>query len=495
MQLNLSNIEYTYPSSIEPTLHDVTIVLPQGWTGLVGNNGSGKTTLAHIVCGLLQPDRGVISPSFFSVYCAQNATEAPATLFDFAVAYDDVAIKLRRELSLEDDWPWRFETLSCGQQKRLQVACALWASPDVLVVDEPTNHVDVSTKHALFAALSQFKGIGVLISHDRELLDKLCTQCLFVANGTVNMRVGGYSQSSSQVELERSSALHAKEAAQKEKARIERETQRRREEASRVQARKSGRNIDKHDSDARAKKRGYIVTGQDGKAGKLTARMLDRLEKAAGKVTGIQVEKQYDSNIWLDSEASNRKVLLRMEPNSILMGDCYLQTPSLFIGNTDHIGVVGDNGCGKTTLIKKIISSISDDVRMLYIPQEPTELQKTETLRKIKGLSNSQRGKVLSIVAQLNSDPDCVLTGESTSPGEMRKLMLAQGMLELPELIVTDEPTNYLDLGSTVALERLLSEYPGALLLVSHDLSLIDSATSIKWCIRQSNGNFRLVVQ
>ena len=81
------------------------------------------------------------------------------------------------------------------------------------------------------------------------------------------MRAGGYSRASSQVELERSSTLHAKEAAQKEKARLERETQRRREEASRVQARKSGRTIDKHDSDARAKKRGYIVSGQDGKAG------------------------------------------------------------------------------------------------------------------------------------------------------------------------------------------------------------------------------------
>lgn len=323
----------------------------------------------------------------------------------------------------------------------------------------------------------------------------LCTQCLFVANGTANMRAGGYSRASSQVELERSSALHAKEAAQKEKARIERETQRRREEASRVQARKSGRTIDKHDSDAREKKQGYIVSGQDGKAGKLAARMLDRLEKATGKATGIRVEKQYDSNIWLDCEASNRKVLVRMEPNNIRMGESCLQTPPLFIGNIDHIGVVGDNGCGKTTLVKKIISSISDDVRMLYIPQEPTELQQKETVRKIKGLSNSQRGKVLSIVAQLNSDPDCILAGESTSPGEMRKLMLAQGMLESPELIVVDEPTNYLDLGSTIALERLLSEYPGALLLVSHDLSLIDSATSIKWNILQSNGIFELVVQ
>ena len=136
-----------------------------------------------------------------------------------------------------------------------------------------------------------------------------------------------------------------------------------------------------------------------------------------------------------------------------------------------------------------------DDVRMLYIPQEPTELQKTEIVRKIKGLSNSQRGRVLSIVAQLNSDPDFILAGESTSPGEMRKLMLALGMLESPELIVVDEPTNYLDLGSTVALERLLSEYPGALLLVSHDLSLVDSATSIKWSIQRSNDNFELVVQ
>ena len=121
------------------------------------------------------------------------------------------------------------------------------------MLDEPTNHVDVSTKHALFAALSQFKGIGVLISHDRELLDKLCTQCLFVANGTAHMKSGNYSQASSQVELERSSTIHAKEAAQKEKTRLERETQRRREEASRVQARKSGRTIGKHDSDARAK--------------------------------------------------------------------------------------------------------------------------------------------------------------------------------------------------------------------------------------------------
>ena len=509
MQLNLSNIEYTYPSAVEPTLRRVTATLSEGWTGFVGDNGSGKTTLARIVCGLLQPDVGVVSPSLFSTYCAQSTEEPPGNLEDFAVTYDRAAIKLRNELSIGDDWPWRYDTLSCGQQKRLQVACALWSAPDVLVVDEPTNHVDASTRRALFVALSKFKGVGVLISHDRELLDALCSQCLFITNGTATMRPGGYSQASSQVALERSSVIHARDIAQKEKAQIEQEVQRRREEASRVQARRSGKGIAKNDSDARAKKRHYIISGQDGKAGKLSARIQSRLEKAEDNVANSKVEKRYDAHVWLDTEPSRRKVLFRMEPGHISVGESLLSFPALFIGNTDHIGLVGDNGSGKTTLIKKIITSISTDMsssdaafantgrvdtKILYIPQEPDIAQKENTLKKIRELPSVYRGQVLSIVAQLNSDPDCILEGDAVSPGEMRKLMLALGILESPELLVMDEPTNYLDLGSTEALERLLSVYPGALLLVSHDASLVSSATSITWRIQKSEDGYELTV-
>lgn len=509
MQLNLSNIEYSYPLAAEPTIRNVTATLPAGWTGFVGENGSGKTTLARVVCGLLQPDAGVVSPSLFSIYCAQSTEEPPGNLEDFAVTYDRAAIKLRNELSIGDEWPWRYDTLSCGQQKRLQVACALWSAPDVLVVDEPTNHVDASTRHALFTALSKFKGVGVLISHDRELLDALCSQCLFITNGTATMRPGGYSQASSQVALERSSAIHARDIAQKEKAQIEQEVQRRREEASRVQARRSGKGIAKNDSDARAKKRHYIISGQDGKAGKLSARIQSRLEKAEDNVANSKVEKRYDAHVWLDTEPSRRKVLFRMEPGHISVGESLLSFPALFIGNTDHIGLVGDNGSGKTTLIKKIITSISTDMsssdaafantgrvdtKILYIPQEPDIAQKENTLKKIRELPSVYRGQVLSIVAQLNSDPDCILEGDAVSPGEMRKLMLSLGILESPEFLVMDEPTNYLDLGSTEALERLLSAYPGALLLVSHDASLVSSATSTTWRIQKSEDGYELTV-
>lgn len=105
-------------------------------------------------------------------------------------AYDRDAVALRRDLDVEDDWPWRYDTLSCGQQKRLQVACALWQRPDLLVMDEPTNHVDTPTREAITAALAPFKGVGLLISHDRALLDALCVQCLFMAEGRLTARPG-----------------------------------------------------------------------------------------------------------------------------------------------------------------------------------------------------------------------------------------------------------------------------------------------------------------
>lgn len=264
MQLNLSNIHYCYPQANKAILHGVTVTFPLGWTGVVGDNGCGKTTLARIACGLLEPDSGSVGPSLACAYCIQDATTPPPGLEDFALSYDGRAIRLRRELNLEDDWPWRYETLSCGQQKRLQVACALWTEPDVLVMDEPANHVDASTRDTIARALEEFMGIGILISHDRALLDRLCSQCLFMTGCGAVMRPGGYSQASGQAELEREAATRVREEARLEKRCIEREAQRRREVADRKEAGRSLRGIDKHDSDARHKKRLAVVSGTDG---------------------------------------------------------------------------------------------------------------------------------------------------------------------------------------------------------------------------------------
>lgn len=103
--------------------------------------------------------------------------------------------------------------------------------------------------------------------------------------------------------------------------------------------------------------------------------------------------------------------------------------------------------------------------------------------------SPGERGRVLSIVAQLNSDPDRILDGDELSPGELRKLMLAQGILCHPVLIAMDEPTNHLDVGSIEALERVLVAYPGALVLVSHDERLLEKTTDFRWCLESGDGS------
>ncbi|MBR3160921.1 MAG: ABC-F family ATP-binding cassette domain-containing protein, partial [Atopobiaceae bacterium] len=298
-----------------------------------------------------------------------------------------------------------------------------------------------------------------------------------------------------QASLERASAVHAREVARREKARIEREAIRRREEASRSAGKRSLKGVGKHDSDARCKKRIAVVSGQDGKAGRLSSRMEARLATAEARLAATHVEKRYDADVWLDAAPSRRRVLLRMEPQTLALGDATLSVPALHIGNTDHIGLVGDNGTGKTTLIKQVVGRLPDGTRTLYIPQEPSEADKRAALATLSDLPDVRRGRALSIVAQLNSEPERILEGDTISPGEMRKLMLALGILDRPELIVMDEPTNHLDLGSTVALERMLAAYPAALLLVSHDAKLVAAATRITWHISGAGDEFCLLVR
>lgn len=495
MQLNLSNVEYTYPASAEPALRGVTATFPQGWTGIVGDNGSGKTTLALIACGMLNPDSGSVSTMPLSHYCAQSPSRPPDNLEEFASSYDGIAMRLRRDLLLEDEWAWRYETLSSGQQKRLQVACALWAKPDVLVMDEPTNHVDASTRGAIRNALGLFKGVGLLISHDRELLDALCSRCLFVSNGSATIRPGGYTQASGQAEIERSSIIRNRDNARRERDRVEREARRRREEASRSTSRRSLKDTAKKDSDAREKRGRYVISGQDGQAGRLSSRMGKRLADAEDRLSATRVEKRYDSNVWVEATPSARKVLLRLGESLVsLGGGAVLTTPPLHIGSSDHIGLVGENGVGKSTLVRLIVENLPDVMRLLYIPQEPTEEQKRAALDSLRSLDRAERGRVLSIIALLNSEPERILESSEVSPGEMRKLMLALGILDKPELIIMDEPANHLDLGSIEALERMLEGYPGALLLVSHDARFIRAVTNITWTIKGNAGRFRLTL-
>ena len=165
MQLNLTHISYTYPGTASPAIEDVSATFPSGWTGIIGDNGCGKSTLARIAARAITPDSGTVSPSLFASYCQQDSTQEPDDLFDLASDWGKEAQRARALLRIEDDWFWRYDTLSGGQQKRIQIACALYAQPDILIMDEPTASLDesaVSRIHALLGSLKS-QGVAVLI--------------------------------------------------------------------------------------------------------------------------------------------------------------------------------------------------------------------------------------------------------------------------------------------------------------------------------------------
>lgn len=483
MQLSLQSIAYTYSSSVEPILHNVSVVFPQGWTGLLGDNGCGKTTLAKIACGQLAPQEGMVTGPSVALLCSQETAFAPENLYDFAAAYDREARDLRRELALEDDMPWRYDELSCGEQKKLQIACALWAKPDVLVLDEPTNHIDAAARSCLMTALRRFDGIGIVVSHDRELLDGLVERCASFEAGAVRVRPGGFTRASGQRDLERSASMRERRRAKEQLDRLMVEKDKRAHEAARADARMSKRRVDPKDRSAKAKIDLARFTGQDGKRGRLSSQLEGRLDAARERLAHARVEKRYDGDLWLDVAPAPRRVLIRSRECDIPCGPGALHLPDLYVGNTDHIAITGPNGAGKSTLLEHLRPHIPDGIAWLDIPQELDEELAHGVVERVRALSSGERGRVLSVVAQLNSDPARILEGCATSPGEMRKLLLALGVLSSPALIVMDEPTNHLDLHSVEALERALAGYPGALLLVSHDERFLSACTSVRWNI------------
>lgn len=480
-QLTLSRITYRYPGATGPALSNVDAVFPVGWTGIIGNNGCGKTTLANIAAGIIAPDRGSVAPKLFSAYCQQDSTQPPANLADFALDWSHEAIETRTLLALEDDWLWRYDTLSGGQQKRIQIACALFMRPDVLIMDEPTNDLDVETKTLVAHALASFKGIGILISHDRSLLDSLAMQSLLFEDGRWVSRPGGYSKARSQAESERATALEIKENATREAKRLKKEAQRRREEAARQQSKRSKAGLAKGDSDGREKIGRAINTGKDGVAGKLSATMESRLTRAQKTVAEKHIAKRYDYRLRKFGQTARTNYVAHLGETTLHAGDFNVHIPDLWIGPTDHVILLGANGTGKSLVLRAIVQHVSPSVKTAYIPQEVGPEERKRALASLEAISADRKGSVLSIVARLNSDPDRVTDGRDVSPGELRKIMLAEQLIDEPHFLVLDEPTNHLDIGSIEALQILIEEFPGAVLLVTHDCALAKSVGTIEW--------------
>ncbi|HEY9249348.1 MAG TPA: ATP-binding cassette domain-containing protein [Rariglobus sp.] len=496
-RLALQSVEFAHPGMTAPLFTGLTVQFPSGWTGVVGPNGAGKTTLLKVATGELAPQGGTVHRQGLSLYVAQRTDEPPEFFEDFIWASDATVLKAR--LRVGEDWPERWSTLSHGERKRAQIAVALWREPAVLALDEPSNHIDADARRLLLHALKEFGGIGLLVSHDRALLDELCAQCLVIDPPEAVLRPGGVTEAMQQQEQDEHSARSANDALRRTENRLQAEAQRRRVIADQKAAASRGSKqikIPAHDHDGRAQRNLAKMSGKDAYAGKMVAQMNRRAGAVATQRSEIAVKKRYETGIWVDGASfMPRDFLLRLPAGSLpLGGGRRLHFPDLEIGGTSRIAIMGANGLGKSTLIRHLLAHLNLPAeKLVTVPQEISAEDSRVLLESIKRLPNDELGRVMITISRLGSRPARLLESALPSPGEVRKLLLAIGIVRGPHLIVMDEPTNHMDLPGILCLEGALADCPCAMLLVSHDEAFLEKITDTGWLLtRDEAGDTRL---
>jgi ATPase subunit of ABC transporter with duplicated ATPase domains len=487
--INLSSVSYSY-SSAHPVLVDVDLDLGPGWHGIVGPNGAGKTTLLELVSGDRRPDTGTVRLATAGpvALCRQSVEQPGPEVRAFAASWAPEDHVLRGRLHLDPAEPERWSTLSPGERKRWQIGAALAARPDVLLLDEPTNHVDDEGRRLLVEALRGFSGVGLVVSHHRELLDTLSSSTVWVEHGAVEHRPGPYATAVEARRTERATLVERRETLARQRRRVVRRAATARAELARSEARRSremrlagGRD---HDTTSAANT-GRAAGGAAAASRRITV-LGAEAERLGTAAAGIEVERRHDGPIRIEGGRAPRSVLLRWEGRLEAGGSVLVPHVEAAVGREDRIHLTGRNGAGKSTLLDLLASRWDlEPGRLLHLPQEYTAGEASRLFGEILGRPAAELGRVMQLVARLGSDPDALLVSERPSPGEMRKLAIADALGRGAWCLLLDEPTNHLDLPTIERLEAALLGYPGAIVVVSHDVRFGSAVADRRWLLEE----------
>ncbi len=483
--LNLQNISFSYETSTEPIIQSLNCQFETGWTGIIGANGCGKSTLLKLLTGILKPSKGTLHLPSEPIYCEQRTDFMPQDFLQFLEDYDAYTLRLKTNLKIEEDWIDRWDTLSHGERKRIQIAVALSKEPDVLAIDEPTNHLDNEAKQIILQTLQSYRGIGLLVSHDRELLDTLCSHTLYINPHETMLRKGNYSTTIVDIQNEQSFLAHQAEESKRRIKSLQREIHKRARKSAESDQKKSKKRISAKDHDAKSKKDLARLTGKDAVEGKALNRLKSQMGRLQDKQNQIGYIKPSPAGIRIEHGSQRSKsIVFHLPKAKITTGSHVLNVPDLTLSDGEIVGLSGPNGAGKSTLIEWMLNQIKlSSEKMIYIPQEIPKHETESILEKVKSLSNVEVGLLMAIISRLGSDPVRLLETTQPSPGELRKLILAEGIQRNSQLIIMDEPTNHMDLPSIQYVENALKTCGCAMILVSHDKTFLNQLIHTKWHI------------
>lgn len=483
MLLSCRNIKKSFADKI--VLNNVNLdINPGEKIGLVGRNGAGKSTLANILTGNLDYDEGLIITTRKKLnigYLRQSESEPEIHLN--SLSNQDINGEFMRIAShlgirdILDGSHARIQNLSGGEKTKLALA-KVWAlQPDLIILDEPTNHMDYEGIRYLIGEINNYPGAVIIISHDRYFLDQTVTKIAELEKGTVKIYPGNYSFYRETKRIERESLQHIYESQQKEQRKIDEAIKQLKtwsEKAHRESRKKGGRKIGgKEYYRKKAKKKDQAVKSQ-----------IKRLEKM--RETGIErPEKEMQVNFELKTDGKRGRRILTADSISKSYDNLILfKDSSFYINRGEKVGIVGPNGCGKTTLIKIILGEerldegeifISPSAKIAYISQELPIEEEYSLKDLVKDWPVEEQKYIFELLVHqgVSFDRLSVSMGE-LSRGERMKIDMGLAIVGEYDLLIMDEPTNHLDLPSREALEESLEMFPGTVLIISHDRYLLN---------------------
>ncbi|MFB7168296.1 ABC-F family ATP-binding cassette domain-containing protein [Streptomyces sp. NPDC056121] len=506
-----------------PVIDGLSLAIGRGRTGLVGTNGTGKSTLLRLLAGQLTPSRGSVTVGGNLAYLPQNITLDTALRVDQALGIAERRAALRAiengDVSEEhfdtvgDDWDVEERALatlgslgladveldrtvgqlSGGETILLRLAALLLERPDVLLLDEPTNNLDVFARRRLYEAVDSWRsGVLVVVSHDRELLERV-DRIAELRSGSVSWYGGGWSAYEEALATQQEAAGRMLRAAEADVRRQKREL-----EETQIKVARRARHSKKMDAQRKAPR---IVAGEKKRSAqesgdKLRGLHEDRLSDAHERREEAAEAIRNDAEIRVSlphTAVPTGRTVLSIDELSLPHGK--LRDGSLHIHGPERIALVGRNGAGKTTLLRTLTGELEPlsgqaktFVPLRFLPQRLDVLDEelsvaANVARMAPGVTDnhvrSQLARFLFKGARAEQ-PAGTLSG-----GERFRAALAATMLAAPapQLLMLDEPTNSLDMASVRQLTSALESYEGALLIASHDLPFLESIGITRWLL------------